>query len=52
MRLDMIDHMRTWRLHVLENLTLGAIVMAMFSAFIWGGAAVAVLMSRISCIGG
>jgi hypothetical protein len=37
---------------VLENATYAAFVMALFSGFVFGGAVTAMLLSRMSCIGG
>jgi hypothetical protein len=47
----MTEHPRRL-LILLENATYAAFVMALFSGFVFGGAATALLLSGLSCIGG
>jgi hypothetical protein len=47
----MTEHPRRL-LIILENATYAAFVMALFSVFVFGGAVTAMLLSRLSCIGG
>jgi hypothetical protein len=39
-------------LRLLENMAYGAIIMAMFTAFVWGCGATAILLSRVACVTG
>jgi hypothetical protein len=39
-------------LRVLDNLTIGAVVMTLFTGFVWGCGATAIMLSRVSCLVG